>query len=81
MKGSRKLLCLLLAGLTLLLSACGNLFDREYLSVTDYEIPAQEPPREEDAGVTVRNEAELRSALVSLLNGRASEGRIVFDSA
>ncbi len=81
MKNRRKLLCLLLAGLTFLLTACGNLFDREYLSVTDYEIPAQETAREEDAGVTVHNENELRRALVSLLNRQATEGRIVFDSA
>lgn len=80
MKGKRKLLCLLLAGLTLLLAGCGNLFDREYLSVTDYEIPVQEPPKE-GAGVTVRNEDELRTALVALLNGRATEGHIVFDPA
>jgi hypothetical protein len=45
MKARRKLLCLLLAGMTLLLTACGNLFDREYLSVTDYEIPVQEPAK------------------------------------
>ena len=51
MRGRRKLLCLLLAGMTLLLTACGNLFDREYLSVTDYEIPVQEPAREAEAGV------------------------------
>ena len=81
MRGRRKLLCLLLAGMTLLLTACGNLFDREYLSVTDYEIPVQEPAKEAEAGVTVRNENELRRALVSLLNRQAAEGRIVFDPA
>ena len=70
---------LLLAACCLLLCGCGNLFDRDYLSVTDYEIPAPEPPAEDS--VTVRDLAELRQFLNGLLNDQASEGRIVFDSA
>lgn len=70
---------LLLAAFCLMLCGCGNLFDRDYLSVTDYEIPAQEPPAEDS--VTVRDLAELRQFLTGLLNDQASEGRIVFDSA
>ena len=70
---------LLLAACCLLLCGCGNLFDRDYLSVTDYEIPAQEPPAEDS--VTVRDLAELRQFLTGLLNDQASEGRIVFDSS
>ena len=70
---------LLLAAFCLLLCGCGDFFDRDYLSVTDYEIPAQEPPAEDS--VTVRNLAELRQFLTGLLNDQASDGRIVFDSA
>ena len=71
---------LLLAAFALTLCGCGNLFDRDYLSVTDYEIPAPDPPAEEDS-VTVRDLAELRQFLVELLNDQASEGHIIFDSA
>ncbi len=70
---------LLLAAFCLLLCGCGDFFDRDYLSVTDYEIPAQEPPAEDS--VTVRDLAELRQFLTGLLNDQASEGRIVFDSS
>lgn len=76
----QKRLCLLLAALALCLTACGSVFDREYLSVTDYELPAQEQ-REEAEGVPVQNEAELRRYLTELLNEGATEGHIVFDSA
>ena len=70
---------LLLAAFCLMLCGCGDFFDRDYLSVTDYEIPAQEPPAEDS--VTVRDLAELRQFLTGLLNDQASDGRIVFDSA
>ena len=70
---------LLLAACCLLLCGCGNLFDRDYLSVTDYEIPDPEPPEEDS--VTVRDLEELRQFLTGLLNDQASDGRIVFDSA
>ena len=70
---------LLLAAFCLMLCGCGNLFDRDYLSVTDYEIPAPEPPAEDS--VTVRDLAELRQFLTGLLNEQASDGRIVFDAA
>ena len=76
----QKRLCLLLAALALFLTACGSVFDREYVSVTDYELPVQEQ-RGEAEGVPVQNEAELRRYLTELLNEDATEGRIVFDSA
>ncbi len=85
MKGKvrkHRLLPLLLAACMLLLCGCGSLFDREYLSVTDYEPPAQELPDEEEEGtVVVRNQAELRRALRSMLDEWAEEGRIIFDAA
>lgn len=64
----------------LLLCGCGNLFDREYLSVTDYVAPIPESASEED-GISVGNRSELRQVLRSLLDQRAEEGRIVFDAA
>lgn len=80
MRKTRPLLALLLAGICLLLCGCGSLFDREYLSVTDYEFPPPEP-KEEENGITVRDVAELRQFLTELLNDRAEEGRIIFDPA
>ncbi len=80
MKLGRLYLCLLLAGICLLLAGCGNFYDQDYLSVTDYEIPSQEDGQEED-GVTVHDQEDLRQYLVALLENQATEGRIVFDSA
>ncbi len=80
MKIGRRFLSLLLAGLCLLLCGCGKLFDREYLSVTDYEIPPV-PPSEGGDEITVRDMDELRSYLTELLDSRAETGRVIFDSA
>ena len=72
-------LILLLAAGCLLLCGCGNLFDREYLYISDYEPPVVENAPEED-GISVENLNELRQVLRSLLDQRAEEGRIVFDA-
>ncbi|MBR0208118.1 MAG: transglutaminase domain-containing protein [Oscillospiraceae bacterium] len=68
---SALLLCLLLAG-------CGSLFEKEYVSVTDYVPPAQ---AESDAGekVTVRNMAELKKAIISMVYEGSARGSIAFD--
>ena len=58
----RRLPALLLAVCTLLLAGCGNLFDQEYVSVTDYEPPTQESAAEDEDIITVRNVAELQQA-------------------
>ncbi len=68
---SLTLLCLLLAG-------CGSVFEKEYVSVTDYVPPVQ---AESSAGerVTVRNMAELKKAIISMVYDGASDGSIAFD--
>ena len=76
----RRILALLLAGCTLALVGCGNLFDQDYLSITDYEPPVQEHPDTEGV-IIVRNSAELNRALSGLINDGAEEGRVVFDAA
>ena len=65
------LCCLLLAG-------CGSLFEKEYVSVTDYTPPAQ---AENSAGgrVTVRNMTELKKAIIGMVYDGATEGSIAFD--
>ncbi len=80
MRKNRFPAALLAAALCLMLCGCGSMFDREYLSVTDYEYPAKEPAEDEES-VTVQNIEELRQFLTGLLNERAEEGRIIFDSA
>lgn len=76
----RRLAALLLAGCALLLSGCGNLFDQEYVSITDYEPPAQEPAGGEDS-ISVRDVDELREVLVEQLNAGAEDVRVIFDAA
>ena len=76
----RRILALLLAACTLGLVGCGNLFDQDYLSITDYEPPVQEAPDTEGV-ITVRNGNELNRALSGLINDGAEEGRVVFDAA
>ncbi len=76
----RPILALLLAACALALTACGNLFDQEYLSVTDYEPPVQEAP-DTEGGITVRNASELNRALSGLIDEGAEQGRVVFDPA
>ena len=78
MKRTLSVLALVLCAL--ILAGCGSMFDREYLSVTDYEPPVQEAA-EEDEGVTVLDLNELRQALTELLNDGQEEGRVVFDAA
>ena len=76
----KKVLILLLLLGTLLLSGCGQLFDREYLVVTDYEPSAAENAPAED-GVTVRDMGELRQMIAALIDEDAPEGRVVFDAS
>ena len=76
----RRLAALLLAGCALLLSGCGNLFDQEYVSITDYEPPVQEPAGGEDS-ISVRDVDELREVLVEQLNAGAEDVRVIFDAA
>ena len=68
----------LLALCCLLLAGCGSVFDKEYVSVTDYVPPAQ---AENNAGgrVTVRNMAELKRAIMGMVYEGASGGSIAFD--
>ena len=65
------LLCLLMAG-------CGSLFEKEYVSVTDYLPPAQAESGT-DERVTVRNMTELKKAIISMVYEGSSDGSIAFD--
>ncbi len=76
----RRLAALLSLCLLLSLAGCGSVFEKEYVSVTDYELPVQEQPAVTEK-ITVRNAAGLRSALRSIVYAGAEEGTIVFDQS
>ncbi|MBR5094302.1 MAG: hypothetical protein IK095_04335 [Oscillospiraceae bacterium] len=79
----RTLIALLLVCSALLLCGCGqlaDLYDKEYLSVTDYEPPAAEKAVAEDS-VTVHDMDELRGALTALIDAGAPGGHVIFDTA
>jgi|GEM_PF-196502 len=76
MKKALTLLALLL--LTALLAGCGSVFDKEYISVTDYPPSAPESETEPER-VVVRNLASLRSAIRGMVYAEQTEGSIAFD--
>ncbi len=65
------LLCLLLAG-------CGSVFEKEYVSVTDY-VPPAPAENSADERVTVRNMAELKQAIIDMVYEGSPGGTIAFD--
>lgn len=74
----KRLAAILLAGAMLILSGCGSVFEKEYVSVTDYVPPAQEQPSGGER-ITVRNFAALRSAIRSIVYAGSEQGLINFD--
>lgn len=63
--------------IALVLCACGS-FDKEYVSVSDYTLPAAESFEHEDK-VTVANSSRLSSAISQLVRDGKTEGVIVFN--
>lgn len=72
--------CILLAALVFSLCGCGSLFEKEYLSVTDYDAPEYVAPEDDDR-VTVRSFTQLRHAILQLVSSRLTTGTLVFDAA
>ena len=62
-----------------LLCGCGNIFEKEYVSVTDYVPPAQNET-ELSERVTVRDFNELKAALKEMVYSGSSGGSIAFDA-
>lgn len=71
-------IALLLALCCLLLAGCGSVFEKEYVSVTDYNPPAQ---AESSTGerVTVHNMAELKKTIMDMVYAGTAGGSIAFD--
>lgn len=74
----RRSAALLLAGAVLMLSGCGNMFEKEYVSTVDYVPAAQEQPSAGER-ITVRNYSALRSAIRSIVYAGSEQGLITFD--
>lgn len=72
--------CIIALAAAVSLCGCGSVFYKEYVSVTDYEPPAQDAYAA-DGKVTVRNFAALKQALLSLAYSGETEGVIVFDQS
>lgn len=69
---------LLLTLCCLLLTACGSLFEKEYVSVSDY-VPPVQAESSSDERVRVRNMAELKKAIIGMVYEGSSGGSISFD--
>lgn len=74
--------CILCAALFFSLCGCvgiGNMFDKEYVSVSEYQIPEYSVP--DDDRVTVRSFTQLKLAILQLVTKQRTNGTIVFDTA
>ena len=80
MKSGKRVIALLLAAVSLLLSGCGSLFDAEYVVESTY-VPTQQTAQESESRITVHSLSELRRAILDLVAAGESERQIVFDSA
>lgn len=69
---------LLIAAEVLCLCGCGSLFEKEYVSVTDYNFSAG-AGASDDGKVTVKNMAGLRQAILNLAYSGEKVGVIVFN--
>ena len=68
------------AALSLMLCGCGGVFDKEYVSVTDYVPPAVQENEAEAERFTVQNMNALRGVLRDLVYAGQTEGSIAFDA-
>ena len=62
----------------LLLCGCGGVFDKEYVSITDY-VPSTPDAESGEERVTVNNLNELKQAILDLVSQGTGEGNIYFD--
>lgn len=71
---------ILSAATALCLCGCSGLYNKEYLSVNEYEITEQESYVSSDK-ITVRNFNGLKQAILRFAYAGETEGRVVFDSS
>lgn len=77
----RKLTALILSAAMLTgLCGCGSVFDKEYVSVSDYNPPAADKDTDEEK-ITVRNFSELKQTILKLVAAGETDSIIQFDQA
>ncbi len=78
---NRKLTAIILIfAMSLSLGGCAGIFDKEYVSVSNY-VPAVQDDNEDGDRITVKNFSELKQAIVDLVTAGETENTIVFDPA
>ena len=75
----RAAILLLLSFMLPMLCGCGSIFEKEYVSVSDYIPPAQSEIDSAER-YTVRNMNELKKALIGMVYEGAAGGSIAFDA-
>lgn len=78
--GKKYMICSLLLTAATLLSACSSVFEKEYVSIKDYNPPEQERTVENER-VTVRNFTSLKQTVLGFAYAGISSGIIEFDAA
>lgn len=75
-----KRLCAAICALAavLMLSACGSVFNKEYVHISDY-VPSTPDVANDAERVTVKNLGELKQAILELVSLGTGEGMIYFD--
>lgn len=63
----------------LALTGCGSIYDKEYISIKEYDIPQVQQEIPSDT-VTVANFSNLKKQLSSMVNKGLSGGTIIFDT-
>ena len=73
-------LLLLSALLVLTLCGCGGVYDKEYVSESDY-VPQVQDNSSSDGKITVRSFSGLKQAIIKLVSENSEAGTVVFDPA
>ena len=80
MMSKKCVICSFLLAAATLLSACSSVFEKEYVSIKDYNPPEQERTVENER-VTVRNFTSLKQTVLGFAYAGISSGIIEFDAA
>ena len=75
MMGKKSVICSFLLAAAMLLSACSSVFEKEYVSIKDYNPPEQEGPVNNDR-VTVRNFSSLKQTILGFAYAGVGSGII-----
>lgn len=80
MMSKKCVICSFLLAAATLLSACSSVFEKEYVSIKDYNPPEQEGPVD-NGRVTVRNFTSLKQTILGFAYAGVGSGIIEFDAS